>query len=281
MASTLYSSNEVAASDSHANDRNNLLLLTRLVLRGLLEHCMQANNRMLAADTPQLQHLFIMVEKVLRHGFKYAAQRTLITLKTPEMELWNLIERIGRTSKEIEESVSCVQQLPHISSPICRVRAWLRLAVMQKKLSDYFQALVENKLLLRECYEDWALLRHETTGVVMAGSLIGLSVIDCNLFLREDDLSRQALSVDLNMYIKIPTVLIDSEDDEEDEENAKKKSMDRLAKEAADELKNILDQKNYLEELNRQLAANVTNLKLRLARYEVGLGSKSASVSEV
>jgi hypothetical protein len=55
-----------------ASDRNNLLLLTRLVLRGLLEHCMQANNRMLAPDTPQLQHLFIMVEKVLRHGFKCA-----------------------------------------------------------------------------------------------------------------------------------------------------------------------------------------------------------------
>lgn len=107
---------------------------------------------------------------------------------------------------------------------------------------------------------------------MLAGSLIGLSVIDCNIFLREDDLSRQvrpyllsffdqsfqcrllfkALSVDLNMYIKIPTVPIG--DEEEEEEGAKKKSMDRLAKEAADQLKNILDQKNYLEEINRQLA---------------------------
>jgi hypothetical protein len=58
------------------------------------------------------------------------------------------------------------------------------------------------------------------------------------------------------MYIKIPTVSsVDVE--EEEDEGMKKKSMDRLAKEAANELKNILDQKNYLEELNRQLVSAI------------------------
>lgn len=57
-------------SNFAAIGRNNLLLLTRLVIRGLLENCMQLKCRMLHAEHQQLQDFFIMVDKVLRHGFK-------------------------------------------------------------------------------------------------------------------------------------------------------------------------------------------------------------------
>lgn len=113
--------------------RNNLLLLTRLVIRGLLENCMQLKCRMLNTEHQQLQDFFVMVEKVLRHGFKgssvglfclvdypvmssgiFSASRNIISLKTPEQELWSMIDKIGKLSKEIEESVTCIEQLPNI-----------------------------------------------------------------------------------------------------------------------------------------------------------------------
>lgn len=39
-----------------------------------------------------------------------------------------------------------------------RARAWLRLALMQKKIADYLQTLVEHKDDLGEYYEPHALM---------------------------------------------------------------------------------------------------------------------------
>ena len=52
---------------------------------------------------------------------------------------------------------------------------------MQKKLADYFRILVEQKdQLLAEYYEPRALLRSEE-GVLIAGLLFSLNIVDCNL----------------------------------------------------------------------------------------------------
>lgn len=43
-----------------------------------------------------------------------------------------------------------------------RARAWLRIALMQKKLGDYLQALIEHKdEILYEYYEPHALMMSE------------------------------------------------------------------------------------------------------------------------
>lgn len=43
-----------------------------------------------------------------------SASRNIISLKTPEQELWSMIEKVGKLSKEIEESVTCIEQLPNV-----------------------------------------------------------------------------------------------------------------------------------------------------------------------
>lgn len=64
---------------------------------------------------------------------------------------------------------------------IGRARAWLRLALMQKKLADYFRLLIERRdELLTEFYETGALMLADEAIVIM-GLLVGLNVIDCNL----------------------------------------------------------------------------------------------------
>lgn len=64
---------------------------------------------------------------------------------------------------------------------IGRARAWLRLALMQKKLADYFRLLIERRDdLLTEFYEPGALMLADEAIVIM-GLLVGLNVIDCNL----------------------------------------------------------------------------------------------------
>lgn len=62
-----------------------------------------------------------------------------------------------------------------------RARAWLRLALMQKKLADYLKILIDHKEdVLSEYFEPDALMMSDEAIVIM-GLLVGLNVIDCNL----------------------------------------------------------------------------------------------------
>lgn len=62
-----------------------------------------------------------------------------------------------------------------------RARAWLRLALMQKKLADYLKILIDHKDdFLSDYFEPDALMMSDESIVIM-GLLVGLNVIDCNL----------------------------------------------------------------------------------------------------
>lgn len=62
---------------------------------------------------------------------------------TAEGQLWSLVSRLGSESGELGESVGCVAGLSGLVSPTTRLRAWLRLALMQKKLGDYVSLIVD------------------------------------------------------------------------------------------------------------------------------------------
>lgn len=62
-----------------------------------------------------------------------------------------------------------------------RARAWLRLALMQKKLADYLKVLIDHRdEALIEYFEPDALMLSDEA-IVIIGLLVGLNVIDCNL----------------------------------------------------------------------------------------------------
>lgn len=62
-----------------------------------------------------------------------------------------------------------------------RARAWLRLALMQKKLADYLKILIDQRDdMLAEYFEPDALMMSEEANII-EGLLTGLNVIDCNL----------------------------------------------------------------------------------------------------
>ncbi|KAK2493710.1 hypothetical protein MC885_019889 [Smutsia gigantea] len=128
-----------------------------------------------------------------------------------------------------------------------RGRAWLRLALMQKKLSEYMKALINKKELLSEFYEPNALMMEEE-GAIIAGLLVGLNVIDANFCMKGEDLDSQVGVIDFSMYLK--------------DGNSSKGS------EGDGQITAILDQKNYVEELNRHLNATVNNLQAKVDALE-------------
>uniref|UniRef100_A0A452RBP4 RUN and FYVE domain containing 2 n=1 Tax=Ursus americanus TaxID=9643 RepID=A0A452RBP4_URSAM len=213
-----------ATKDPTAVERANLLNMAKLSIKGLIESALSFG-RTLDSDYPPLQQFFVVMEHCLKHGLK--VRKSFLSYNKT---IWGPLELVEKLYPEAEEIGASVRDLPGLKTPLGRARAWLRLALMQKKMADYLRCLIIQRDLLSEFYEYHALMMEEE------GAVIG------------EDLDSQVGVIDFSMYLK----------NEEDIGN----------KERNVQIAAILDQKNYVEELNRQLNSTVSSLHSRVDSLE-------------
>ncbi|XP_051925119.1 protein RUFY3 isoform X1 [Hippocampus zosterae] len=224
-------------------ERLNLMNMAKLSIKGLIESALNLG-RTLDSDYAPLQQFFVVMEHCLKHGLK-----TKKSFLGQNKSFWGALELVEKLTPEAGEITASVKDLPGLKTPLGRGRAWLRLALMQKKLSDYMKTIINRKDLLSEFYEPNALMMEEE-GAVIAGLLVGLNVIDANLCMKGEDLDSQVGVIDFSMYLK-------------DGGHSSKSA------EGSDgQITAILDQKNYVEELNRHLSASVNNLQAKVDALE-------------
>uniref|UniRef100_A0A8C4ILI6 Protein RUFY3 n=2 Tax=Dicentrarchus labrax TaxID=13489 RepID=A0A8C4ILI6_DICLA len=228
--------------DPIAIERLNLMNMAKLSIKGLIESALNLG-RTLDSDYAPLQQFFVVMEHCLKHGLK-----TKKTFLGQNKSFWGALELVEKLTPEAGEITASVKDLPGLKTPLGRGRAWLRLALMQKKLSDYMKTIINRKDLLSEFYEPNALMMEEE-GAVIAGLLVGLNVIDANLCMKGEDLDSQVGVIDFSMYLK-------------DGGHSSKSA------EGDGQITAILDQKNYVEELNRHLNASVNNLQAKVDALE-------------
>ncbi|XP_055377171.1 RUN and FYVE domain-containing protein 2-like isoform X3 [Condylostylus longicornis] len=234
------------ARDPASIERSNLVNICKLVVKELLEQSLRYG-RMLDSDHLPLQHFFIVLEHVLRHGL-----RPKKGLLGPKKELWDLLQSVEKYCIEAQDVTASVRDLPTVRTHIGRARAWLRIALMQKKLADYLQPLIEHRDdALAEYYEPHALMMSDEVIVIM-GILVGLNVIDCNLCVKEEDLDSQQGVIDFSLYLR------SSSRNSPDDDNG------TIEPSEGSNMTAVLDQKNYIEELNRHLNATVNNLQAKV-----------------
>ncbi|KAJ1521925.1 hypothetical protein ONE63_002259 [Megalurothrips usitatus] len=236
--------------DPAAVERSNLLNISKLIVKELIETSLKFG-RMLDSDHMPLQHFFIVLEHVLRHGL-----RPKKGLLGPKKELWDILQLVEKYAPEAQDITSSVRDLPTVRTAMGRARAWLRLALMQKKLADYLKVLIDHKDdVLRDYFEPDALIMCDEAIVIM-GLLVGLNVIDCNLCVKEEDLDCPQGVIDFSLYLRSThhcpgeQVVCSNDPDHPDEKHSNMSA--------------VLDQKNYIEELNRHLNATVTNLQAKV-----------------
>uniref|UniRef100_A0A4W4DWA4 RUN domain-containing protein n=1 Tax=Electrophorus electricus TaxID=8005 RepID=A0A4W4DWA4_ELEEL len=228
--------------DPIAIERLNLMNMAKLSIKGLIESALNLG-RTLDSDYAPLQQFFVVMEHCLKHGLK--SKKTFLG---QNKSFWGPLELVEKLTPEAGEITASVKDLPGLKTPLGRGRAWLRLALMQKKLSDYMKTIINRKDLLSEFYEPNALMMEEE-GAVIAGLLVGLNVIDANLCMKGEDLDSQVGVIDFSMYLK-------------DGGHSSKST------EGDGQITAILDQKNYVEELNRHLSASVNNLQAKVDALE-------------
>ncbi|KAL1374393.1 hypothetical protein pipiens_004928 [Culex pipiens pipiens] len=257
----------LAARDPASIERSNLVNICKLVVKELLEQSIRFG-RMLDSDHLPLQHFFIVLEHVLRHGL-----RPKKGLLGPKKELWDILQSVERYCVEAQDITSSVRDLPTVRTHMGRARAWLRLALMQKKLADYLQILIERRDdTLAEYYEPHALMMSDEV-IVIIGILVGLNVIDCNLCVKEEDLDSQQGVIDFSLYLRSSSR---NSPDDEHNNGGGNGTVSAIEGTATGAMTAVLDQKNYIEELNRHLNATVGNLQAKVE----GLTTTNALMKE-
>ncbi|XP_026552345.1 RUN and FYVE domain-containing protein 1 isoform X2 [Pseudonaja textilis] len=222
-------------------ERSNLVNMMKLSIKILIQSALSLG-RTLDSDFPPLQQFFIVLEHCLKHGLK--AKKSFIG---QNKSFFGPLELVEKLCPEASDLATSVRNLPELKTPIGRGRAWLYLAVMQKKLADYLKVLLDHKCLLSEYYEPDALMMEEE-GAVIVGLLVGLNVIDANLCLKGEDLDSQVAVIDFSLYLK-DTQCIDNDKGDEG-------------------MTAVLDQKHYVEELNRHLSCTVGDLQSKIECLE-------------
>ncbi|XP_046967075.1 RUN and FYVE domain-containing protein 2 isoform X2 [Vanessa cardui] len=228
-------------------ERSNLVNISKLIVKELIEQSLRFG-RMLDSDHLPLHHFFIVLEHVMRHGLK--PKKGLLG---PKKELWDILQMVEKYSPEAADITASIRDLPTVKTAMGRARAWLRLALMQKRLADYLRILLEHREeTLEEYFEPHALMLNEEA-VIITGLLVGLNVVDCNLCVKEEDLDSQQGVIDFSLYLRGSN----SSNDLSGNGNGNNEPKQR-------HINTMLDQKNYIEELNRHLNATVANLQTKV-----------------
>ncbi|XP_047411878.1 RUN and FYVE domain-containing protein 1 isoform X2 [Sciurus carolinensis] len=222
-------------------ERANLMHMMKLSIKVLLQSALSLG-RSLDSDHAPLQQFFVVMEHCLKHGLK--VKKSFIGQNKSFFGPLELVEKLCPEASDIATSV---RNLPELKTAVGRGRAWLYLALMQKKLADYLKVLIDNKHLLSEFYDPEALMMEEE-GMVIVGLLVGLNVLDANLCLKGEDLDSQVGVIDFSLYLK----------DVQDLDGGKEHER----------ITDVLDQKNYVEELNRHLSCTVGDLQTKIDGLE-------------
>ncbi|XP_036403862.1 RUN and FYVE domain-containing protein 1 [Megalops cyprinoides] len=231
----------VPGKDPMAVERSNLLSMMKLSVKVLIQSALSLG-RSLDSDYPPLQQFFVVLEHCLKHGLK--VKKSFIG---QNKSIWGPLELVEKLCPESSNIATSARDLPGIKTGLGRGRAWLHLALMQKKVADYMKALLDRRDLLSEFYEPGALMMEEE-GTVIVGMLVGLNVIDANLCVKGEDLDSQVGVIDFSLYLKDP------------QSNESQKDDGKMTA--------ILDQKHYIEELNRHLSCTVTDLQAKMDSLE-------------
>ncbi|CAF1152364.1 unnamed protein product [Adineta ricciae] len=303
LTSKVFSSNiKSNANESNSDiliiERKNLLCVFKLVIKDLLNSSLK-HERILEKESFPLRHFFIVFEHILLHG--YNGKKSIINTSANRKDLWPIIELITResTDTQILDISTSTKEMTNIRTSLGRVRAWLRLALMQKHLADYFKILIEQKEELKDFYDQESLILSEESAII-TGLLVGLNVLDFNFCLKETVLDQPVeTSIDYSLYLRErrmlssttknahpPGAIQESIDELDDCSSLSSISSspavgttvpsDNISSGECNEpdnsyeqrLANVLDQKHYVEEINRKLERTVTSLQERLNMLE-------------
>ncbi|XP_060906596.1 RUN domain-containing protein 3B isoform X2 [Labrus mixtus] len=266
----LHLSHRRGAGRSPAVERRNLLTVCRFSVKTLLDRsCFDT----IDDSSPEFVNFVSILEHILSHRLK--GQTTWFGYESPR-SFWDCIK--VACSKVPHNCIRSIESMENVRSSRAKGRAWIRVALMEKRISEYISALRDLETT-RRFYEDGAIMLGEEAGL-LADTLIGLNTIDFSFCLKGEGLDASCPPViDYTPYLKF-TQSADSISSDEEEmrtlgsSGSESSTPDKTATAASifTEQSNLvskckrfeqkyrmaLEQKGYLEELVRLREAQLS-----------------------
>ncbi|XP_039885650.1 RUN domain-containing protein 3B [Simochromis diagramma] len=259
------------AGRSAVVERKNLLTVCRFSVKTLLDHsCFET----IDDSSPEFVNFVSILEHILSHRLK--GQMSWFGYETPR-SFWDYIK--AACSKVPHNCIRSIESMENVRSSRAKGRAWIRVVLMEKRLSEYITFALRDFRASRRFYEDGAIMLGEEAGL-LADTLIGLNTIDFSFCLKGEGLDGSCPAViDYTPYLKF-TQSADSISSDEEEmrtlgsSGSESSTPDKTATAASifTEQSNLvskckrfeqkyrmaLEQKGYLEELVRLREAQLS-----------------------
>ncbi|KAJ0001192.1 hypothetical protein NQD34_006212 [Periophthalmus magnuspinnatus] len=261
-----------ASARSVCVERKNLITVCRFSVKTLLE---KYTAEPIDDSSEEFINFAAILEHILSHRFKGSGSWFS---SDGQRSFWEYI-RLA-CNKVQNNCISSIENIENISTSRAKAsfgRAWIRVALMEKRLSEYVSTALKDTRTTRRFYDDGAImLREEST--VLTGMLIGLSAIDFSFCLKGEALDGKSPAViDYTPYLKF-TQSYEYLSDEEDRRSVDSSNSEESVPEhpyiplVTDEeswsnkcrkmeqrFKIVYAQKGYLEELVRLRESQLKN----------------------
>ncbi|XP_067286110.1 RUN domain-containing protein 3A [Pseudorasbora parva] len=265
-------------SRSIAVERKNLITVCRFSVKTLLE---KYTAEPIDDSSEEFINFAAILEHILSHRFKGSG-----SWFDGQRSFWDFI-RLA-CSKVPNNCISSIENMENINSSRAKGRAWLRVALMEKRLSEYIATALRDSRTTRRFYDEGAImLREEAT--VLTGMLIGLGAIDFSFCLKGEALDGKSEAViDYTPYLKFTQSYdylsddedcqsVDSSNSEESVEHpyiplvTDEESWRNKCRKMEQRFKIVNAQKGYLEELVRLRESQLKNVEMENKKLTAGL----------
>ncbi|XP_050791006.1 RUN domain-containing protein 3A isoform X2 [Gopherus flavomarginatus] len=273
-------SSKKASSRNIAVERKNLITVCRFSVKTLLE---KYTTEPIDDSSEEFINFAAILEQILSHRFKGPVSWFS---SDGQRGFWDYI-RLA-CSKVPNNCVSSIENMENISTSRAKGRAWIRVALMEKRMSEYITTALRDTRTTR-FYDDGAImLREEST--VLTGMLIGLSAIDFSFCLKGEVMDgKTPVVIDYTPYLKF-TQSYDYLSDEEDRRSMESSTSEESSPEHPYQLlvtdedswynkwrkmeqkfRIVYAQKGYLEELVRLRESQLKDLEAENKRLQMRL----------
>ncbi|XP_021443639.2 RUN domain-containing protein 3B isoform X2 [Oncorhynchus mykiss] len=182
------------AARSGAVERRNLLTVCRFSVKTLIDRsCLDT----IDDSSPEFTNFVSILEQILSHRLK--GQTTWFGYET-HRSFWDYVK--AACSKVSPSCIHSIESMENVRSSRAKGRAWIRLVLMEKRLSEYISSALRDFKTTRKWYEDGAIMLGEEAGL-LADTLIGLNTIDFSFCLKGEGLNGSCPAViDYMPYLK-------------------------------------------------------------------------------
>ncbi|XP_023931020.1 RUN domain-containing protein 3B-like isoform X1 [Lingula anatina] len=196
---TQVSSNNVPVSKQAqirgiAVQKKNLIQVCRYAVKSLIDKsCFES----IDDNCDELVNFLAIMEHVLSHRLK--SNQTWFGVSEAR-QFWDYIR--AACKKVPHSCISSIENMENVKSSKAKGRAWLRMVLMEKRLSEYLSVALKQVKVTKTYYQEGAVMLSEEISILL-GVLLGLNAIDFSFCLKGKELENGALPmIDYTPYLR-------------------------------------------------------------------------------